>query len=116
AALELPTKSIRALRIYCHTGSRAPANAIPLPELPCPVRVAAVAADVPPPDIIFVDGRLPVDERGEVEHPGDVETQTRLVMSAVERELRWHDATLADLVRVNVHYVGRPPPEDLHRH
>src|SRR5262249_27589807 len=67
------------------------------------------------PDIIFVDGCLPVDERGEVQHPGDVEAQTRLVMSAVERELRWHDAALADLVRVNVHYVGRPTPEDLHR-
>ncbi len=115
AALELATKSIRALRIYCQTGSQPPANAIPLPELPCPVRVAAVAADLPPPDIIFVDGCLPVDERGGVQHPGDVEAQTKLVMSAVERELRWHDAALADLVRVNVHYVGGPTPEDLHR-
>jgi len=73
AALELPPDSIRALRIYRHVGSRTTARAIPLPGLPCAVRVAAVATDVPPPDIVFVGGCLPLDEHGAVQHPGDVE-------------------------------------------
>jgi len=115
AALNVPPDSIRLLRMYRRGRSGSTTDAIPLPELPCPVRVAAIATDVPPPDIIFVGGRLPVDERGEVQHRDDVEAQTRFVMSGVERELRKHDASLADLAKVTVHYVGGPTPEDLHR-
>jgi len=88
---------------------------IPLPQLPCRVRVSAIAAEVPPPDIIFVGARLPVDECGQVQHPSDVEAQTRLVMSRIGHQLRGQDASLADLVKVTVHYVGGPRPEDLHR-
>jgi hypothetical protein len=31
-------------------------------------------------------------------------------------ELRWHDAALADLVKVTVHDVDGPTPGDLHRY
>ena len=115
AALELPSTSIRALRIYRCADSGPIVAGIPLPQLPCRVRVAAIAAEVPPPDIIFVGARLPVDECGQVQHPSDVEAQTRLVMSRIGHQLRGQDASLADLVKVTVHYVGGPRPEDLHR-
>ena len=115
AALELPSTSIRALRIYRCADSGPIVAGIPLPQLPCRVRVSAIAAEVPPPDIIFVGARLPVDECGQVQHPSDVEAQTRLVMSRIGHQLRGQDASLADLVKVTVHYVGGPRPEDLHR-
>jgi hypothetical protein len=58
------------------------------------------------PEIVFIGGRLPLNERGEVQHDGDVETQTRLVMSVIERELRWHDAAGR-----STHPAGRSPDQ-----
>jgi hypothetical protein len=36
-------------------------------------------------------------------------------MSRIGHQLRGQDASLADLVKVNVHHVGGSTPEDLHR-
>jgi enamine deaminase RidA (YjgF/YER057c/UK114 family) len=121
STLALPPESLLALRIYYSCDSTPPSVAgaattsVPLPTLPCRVRVAAVAAEERPRDLIFVGGQLPVDEQGVVLYAGDVEAQTRLVMGRLEAELECSGATFADLVKVNVHYVGGPRPEDLHR-
>ena len=121
SALELRPDSLLALRVY-YAGSSPPAvdghgaaTSVPLPALPSPVRVAAIAAEKPPPDLVFVAGRLPVDDHGLVLHTGDVEAQTALVMKRLAVALERSHASIADLVKVNVHYVGGPTPEDLHR-
>ena len=121
STLALPPESLLAVRIYYRGAPVRPGlggaavTTVPLPALPCRVRVAAVAARELPRELVFVAGQLPVDERGIVLHCGDVEAQTRLVMRRVEAELERSGATFADLVKVNVHYVGGPRPEDLHR-
>ncbi len=121
STLALPRGSLLALRIY-YSGDSAPpsvggaaATSVPLSTLPCRVRVAAVAAKERPRELVFVAGQLPVDEQGVVRYRGDVEAQTRLVMERLEAELERSGPTFADLVKVNVHYVGGPRPEDLHR-
>ena len=121
STLALRAESLVALRIYS-AGDSAPfsmrgatATSVPLPALPRRVRVAAVAAEEPPPELIFVSGQLATDEQGAVLHSGDVEAQTTLVMKRLAAELERSGATFADLVKVTVHYVGGPRPEDLHR-
>ena len=121
ASLGLAPESLLTLRVY-HRGSLTPTGvgdtpitAVPLPGLGCGVRVAAVSARQRPAELVFVAGEAPVDEGGAVLQPDDVETQTRLVMQRLGRTLEKSGATLADLVKVTVHYAGGPGPEDLHR-
>jgi enamine deaminase RidA (YjgF/YER057c/UK114 family) len=121
SGLGLAPESLRSLRVY-HTGDAprakvgsAATTTVPLPELPSRVRVAAIAAAEPPRELVFVAGEPPVDERGAVRHPADVEAQTRLAMERLEGALERAGSSLADLVKVTVHYLGGPRPEDLHR-
>jgi 2-iminobutanoate/2-iminopropanoate deaminase len=51
--------------------------------------------------LVFVSGQLPLDEDGAVEG-GDVEAQARCVFRNIERVLEQADATLEDVVQVNV--------------
>jgi enamine deaminase RidA (YjgF/YER057c/UK114 family) len=121
AALGIAPESLVALRIYYTGGAVPPAmasaasTAVPLPALPSRVRVSAVAAEQPPAGLVFAAGQPPVDERGTVLHPGDVEAQTRLVMERLGHALERAGSSVADLVKVTVHYRGGPRPEDLHR-
>jgi enamine deaminase RidA (YjgF/YER057c/UK114 family) len=88
---------------------------VPLPALPCPVRLAAVAAAAPPPDVVFIPGQLSTDQDGGVLHRGDIAAQTRLVMTRLGAELERARSGFSDLVKVTVHYVGTARPENLHR-
>ncbi|WCB96697.1 2-iminobutanoate/2-iminopropanoate deaminase [Baekduia alba] len=52
--------------------------------------------------LVFVSGQLPLDERGAVEGGDDVEAQARRVFRNIERVLAEAEATLRDVVQVNV--------------
>jgi 2-iminobutanoate/2-iminopropanoate deaminase len=52
--------------------------------------------------LVFVSGQLPLDKGGAVEGGDDVEAQARCVFRNIERVLAQADATLADVVQVNV--------------
>jgi len=52
--------------------------------------------------LVFVSGQLPLDEHGGVEGGGDVEAQARSVFRNIERVLVQADASLGDVVQVNV--------------
>jgi enamine deaminase RidA (YjgF/YER057c/UK114 family) len=121
STLGLSPDSLLAHRIY-YRGDSPPADVpggaatiVPLSRLPCPVRLAAVASTVPRPELTFLCGQLPLDERGLVLLAGDSDGQTRLVMRRLQSALHRCGATIADLIKVTVHYVGGPNPEDLHR-
>jgi 2-iminobutanoate/2-iminopropanoate deaminase len=51
---------------------------------------------------VFVSGQLPLGEDGAVEGGDDVEAQARCVFRNIERVLAQADASLSDVVQVNV--------------
>src|SRR6185503_6324332 len=52
--------------------------------------------------LVFVSGQLPLGEDGAVEGGDDVEAQARCVFRNIERVLAQADASLSDVVQVNV--------------
>jgi 2-iminobutanoate/2-iminopropanoate deaminase len=67
-------------------------------------------------DFVFVGGQVSATKDGEVIGAGDIETQTRNVLHAIESVLHEGTATLADVVKLNTFYVcedGHGEPEDL---
>lgn len=52
--------------------------------------------------LVFVSGQLPLDENGAIEGGDDVEAQARSVFRNIERVLAQADATLSDVVKVNI--------------
>jgi enamine deaminase RidA (YjgF/YER057c/UK114 family) len=114
--LGLPEESLLAARIYYRDGDARPpetigtaaVTAVPLATLPCPVRLAAIAANTPPSDLLFLPGQLPLE-------PGDLAAQTRAVMTRLGSILEQAGASFADLLKVTTHYVGTDIPDELHR-
>ncbi|MGI5837219.1 MAG: RidA family protein [Chloroflexota bacterium] len=74
------------------------------PGLPPPVGVFSQATSIDnPKKIIFVSGLTSRGPSGEVMHPGDVKSQTRLILENMKAILREGGATLEDVVRVTVY-------------
>lgn len=65
-------------------------------------------------DKIFVGGQVPLDARGAVVHPGDVEKQTHRVMGDIKALLGEFGVGFNQVVKTNIFYVGGPTPHDLH--
>jgi enamine deaminase RidA (YjgF/YER057c/UK114 family) len=61
---------------------------------------------------IFVGGQVALDESGNVLHPHDMIKQTELAMENIGRVLAEFGATLDDVVKVNIFYVGQGTKED----
>ena len=57
-------------------------------------------------NMIFVGGQVALDAAGNVLHPGDIVAQTRLAMENIMAVLAGFGATLDDVVKVNIFYVG----------
>lgn len=53
----------------------------------------------------IVGGVLPLNERGEVVEPGDIEAQTHAVFQNMRRTLAGMGCRMEDLVRINTYYV-----------
>jgi enamine deaminase RidA (YjgF/YER057c/UK114 family) len=62
--------------------------------------------------MIFVSGQSPVDAAGNLELPGDIVGQTKLVMARIGRILSSFGAGFDDVVKMNRWYVGRGTVED----
>lgn len=62
--------------------------------------------------MIFVSGQSPVDAAGNLELPGDIVGQTKLVMARIGRILSSFGAGFDDVVKVNRWYVGHGTVED----
>jgi len=63
-------------------------------------------------NMIFLGGQVALDEQGNVLHPGDVAAQTRIAMENIKAVLAGFGATLDDVVKVNIFYVGTGTKED----
>jgi enamine deaminase RidA (YjgF/YER057c/UK114 family) len=72
--------------------------------------------------IVFVAGQMDIDPAGAVRHPGDLCAQLDGAVAGVERVLGELDATLRDVVKLDVCYVDRGGMDEmdvletLHRH
>lgn len=65
-------------------------------------------------DKVFVGGQVPLDARGAVAHPKDVERQTHRVMGDIKSLLGEFGRGFGQVVKTNIFYVGGPTPHDLH--
>lgn len=65
-------------------------------------------------DKIFVGGQVPLDAKGAVAHPKDVEKQTHRVMGDIKALLGEFGLNFGQVVKTNIFYVGGPTPHDLH--
>ncbi|MHB1219924.1 MAG: RidA family protein [Alphaproteobacteria bacterium] len=65
-------------------------------------------------DKVFVGGQMPLDARGAVVHPNDVEKQTHRVMGDIKALLYEFGLGFGQVVKTNIFYVGGPTPHDLH--
>lgn len=65
-------------------------------------------------DKIFIGGQLPLDARGAVVHPNNVEKQTHRVMGDIKALLGEFGLGFGQVVKTNIFYVGGPTPHDLH--
>lgn len=63
-------------------------------------------------NMIFLGGQVALDEQGNVLHPGDIVAQTRVAMENIKAVLAGFGATLDDVVKVNIFYVGTGTKED----
>jgi len=72
----------------------------------------AYAAVVGPGSLVLTAGACPLDEAGEVVHPGDVAAQARQVMANLAVALQESGSSLAHVARTTV-YVASSRREDL---
>ena len=63
-------------------------------------------------NMIFVGGQVALGQQGNVLHPGDIVAQTRIAMENVKAVLAGFGATLDDVVKVNIFYVGTGTKEN----
>jgi len=59
--------------------------------------------------IVFVSGQVPEDESGGLVGPGDLEAQTRQVLTNLRRVLEGVGGGLADIVKIGVFLVDAGP-------
>lgn len=59
-------------------------------------------------ELIFTSGATAISPEGELLHPGDMIEQTRASMENMRRVLDYFGATMDDVVKTNVWYVGLP--------
>lgn len=83
-----------------HHGWRWPAN-LPFPR--------ALACG----DLVFLGGHPPLDERGELQHRGDLNAQTRLAMAHTRADLAAFGLALDDMVKQTSFYLGAARAEDI---
>jgi enamine deaminase RidA (YjgF/YER057c/UK114 family) len=83
------------------------------------VRAPDLSQDVPyayaaraPGDLVFTAGACPLDEAGEIVHPGDVAAQAEQVMHNLRRALDAAGCSLADVAKTTV-YVASSDRADL---
>ena len=72
----------------------------------------AYASVVGPGSLVFTAGACPLDEAGEVVHPGDVAAQAELVMANLVTALTATGCTLADVAKSTV-FVASDRRDDL---
>ena len=72
----------------------------------------AYASVVGPGSLVFTAGACPLDDAGEVVHPGDVAGQAEQVMANLVTALREAGCTLADVAKSTV-YVASDRRDDL---
>jgi 2-iminobutanoate/2-iminopropanoate deaminase len=64
-------------------------------------------------NLVFVGGQISGDANGDVVDPGDIEAQTRNVLSNIGLVLRDAEAEWSDVVRLDAFYVFDGPDEEL---
>lgn len=65
-------------------------------------------------DKVFVGGQIPLDARGTVADPKNVEKQTHRVMGDIKALLGEYGLGFGQVVKTNIFYVGGANPHDLH--
>ncbi len=63
-------------------------------------------------NMIFVGGQVDFDDKGNLQHPGDIVTQTRAAMDNLKRIVEDLGATMDDVVQINTFYAGEATEED----
>jgi enamine deaminase RidA (YjgF/YER057c/UK114 family) len=63
-------------------------------------------------EIIHVGGQVARDADGRVRYPGDIVTQSEVVMEQLAALLAGHGATLDDAVKLNIYYVSGDTRDD----
>ena len=76
---------------------------VPVTRLSKPQGVWSVAVAATPGRMIFVSGLLAKDETGAIVGVGDIAAQTDQVLKNLQQALSGANATLADIVRVDVY-------------
>ena len=64
-------------------------------------------------DLVFLGGHPPLDEKGELQHRGDLDEQTRLVMALTRADLAAFGLDLDDMVKQTSFYLGAARAEDI---
>ncbi|MBE0618502.1 MAG: RidA family protein [Proteobacteria bacterium] len=59
--------------------------------------------------LLFVSGQVPEDEDGNLVGPGDLEAQTRQVLTNLRRIVEGAGGNLSDIVKIGVFLVGAGP-------
>ena len=62
---------------------------------------------------MFLGGHPPLDERGELQHRGDLNAQTRLAMAHTRADLAAFGLDLDDMVKQTSFYLGAARAEDI---
>lgn len=62
---------------------------------------------------MFLGGHPPLDERGELQHRGDLNEQTRLAMAHTRADLATFGLALDDMVKQTSFYLGVARAEDI---
>lgn len=63
-------------------------------------------------DLIFVGGKMPVDERGRVVHHGNIVEQAHATMGNLKKAIAELDADPLSVVKLNTYYVGHGTTAD----
>ena len=64
-------------------------------------------------DLVFLGGHPPLDERGDVQHHGDLNEQTRLAMAHTRADLATFGLDLEDMIKQTSFYLGAARAEDI---
>ena len=64
-------------------------------------------------DLVYLGGHPPLDDKGELQHPGDLNAQTRLAMAHTRADLAAFGLGLDDMVKQTSFYLGAARAEDI---
>lgn len=96
------------------TTAARPKRIVPVQGLPKPKGVWSIVTAASPGQLVFVSGLLSKDPAGEIVGVGDITRQTEQVCENLKIALAAADATLEDIVRVDVYVTDITEFEKIH--